>query len=82
MGSLHRLGVPNKEGKWTEFGWFLCKNYFDFPVGARYIITRDIVKHLSHNSDRLMHYNNEDTSLDLGLLLLDIHLYTILELQY
>ena len=63
LGSIHHLGLPHKGGKWAEFGWFLCKNYFDFPVGAGYIITRDIVKHLSHNSDRLMHYNNEDTSL-------------------
>ena len=63
LGHLYHLAKPKKEGKWPEFGWFLCKHYFDYASGAGYILTRDIVRYLSHNSDRLMHYNNEDASL-------------------
>ena len=63
IGYLHHHQTPHTQGKWAEFGWFLCEHYFDFAAGAGYILTRDIVRYLSHNSDRLMHYNNEDTSL-------------------
>ena len=63
LGRFYHLSKPKKEGKWAESGWFLCEHYFDYATGAGYILTRDIVRYLSHNSDRLMHYNNEDTSL-------------------
>ncbi|KAI6652707.1 Beta-1,3-galactosyltransferase 6-like [Oopsacas minuta] len=63
LGNVYHLSVPHTIGKWAEFGWFLCNHYLDFPTGVGYILTQDIVKYLSYNSDKLMHYNNEDTSL-------------------
>ncbi|KAI6654380.1 Beta-1,3-galactosyltransferase 6-like [Oopsacas minuta] len=50
-------------GKWAEFGYFLCPNYLPYPAGAGYIITQDVVRYLTINSERLMHYNNDDTAL-------------------
>ena len=63
LGHSYHLAKPLKEGKWAEFGWFLCEHYFDYASGAGYILTGDIVRYLSHNSNRLTHYKNEDTSL-------------------
>ncbi|KAI6652705.1 Beta-1,3-galactosyltransferase 6-like [Oopsacas minuta] len=63
VGNFHHLSVPHTEGKWSEFVWFLCLYYLDFPTGVGYILTQDIVKYLSYNSDKFMHHHNEDTSL-------------------
>ena len=63
LGQIYTRSQPIPNGKWKELGWFLCNNYLDFPAGAGYILTQDVVKYLVHNSNKLMHYNNEDTSL-------------------
>ncbi|KAI6648020.1 Beta-1,3-galactosyltransferase 6-like [Oopsacas minuta] len=52
------------KGRWAELGWFLCPRvYLPYPSGMAYILTKDVVKFLNINSDRLMIYNNEDASL-------------------
>ena len=50
-------------GKWAELSWFLCSVYLNYPAGAGYILTQDVVRYITLNSDRLMLYSNEDTSL-------------------
>ena len=63
LGNIYKQAEVHKLGKWAEFGWFLCRVYLSFPTGVGYILTQDVVQYLEVNSERLMHYNNEDTSL-------------------
>ena len=63
LGQIYVRSIPFLNGKWKELGWFLCKHYLDFPTGAGYILTQDVVKYLVHSSNKFLHYNNEDTSL-------------------
>ena len=63
FGLVFHAAIPDIDGKWAERNWFLCERYLDYAAGAGYIVTRNIVKYLSHNADRLMHYKNEDVAL-------------------
>ena len=63
------LGLINKHtdvllsGKWAESSWFLCHVYLYYPAGAGYILTQDVVRYITMNSEKLMLYKNEDASL-------------------
>ena len=63
-------------GKWAEYSWFLCSVYLNYPAGAGYILTRDVVRYIALNSDRLMLYDNEDTSLGTWLAAFKINYLT------
>ncbi|KAI6654384.1 Beta-1,3-galactosyltransferase 6-like [Oopsacas minuta] len=63
FGKIAKFYRVLRDGKWAEPNWFLCGIYLPYSLGLGYIITQDVVNYLTGNSNRLMHYNNEDTSL-------------------
>lgn len=59
-------------GKWEENSWFLCDRYLPYARGGGYVISQDIAKYISVNSEFLEFYQNEDVSLGVWLSALKI----------
>jgi galactosylxylosylprotein 3-beta-galactosyltransferase len=67
-------GAPvKKAGAWKETNWFMCDKYLPYAVGGGYILSSDLVKYISDNSELLQRYNSEDVSLGTWLSPLNIN---------
>lgn len=51
-----------KQGQWAEKDWFLCDRYLPHARGGGYILSSDLVKYISTNSNLLQLYKSEDIS--------------------
>lgn len=62
-----------KSGKWQEEQYVLCDRYIPYALGGGYVISQDLVRFVSQNSDMLQVFKNEDVSLGTWLAPLKIH---------
>nr|CAG4634950.1 EOG090X0A8N [Alona affinis] len=56
-----------RKGKWKEDDWFLCDTYLPYARGGGYVLSSDLVRHLTDSAPLLQHYKSEDVSVGLWL---------------
>lgn len=66
-GYFDGRATPKAKGKWTEGDWFLCDRYLPYALGGGYVLSRDLVRAISVNADKLSIYNSEDVSVGVWL---------------
>lgn len=67
------MGAPVRvKGKWTETNWNFCKKYTNYAAGFAYLLSREVVFMVMKHRDKLLHLNNEDTSVGLWLVPYDV----------
>ena len=49
-------------GPWKEPNWILCDNYLPYANGGGYVLSLDLVSHISKQRNMLQLYNSEDVS--------------------
>lgn len=66
-GFFDGRATPKSRGKWSEGEWFLCDRYLPYALGGGYVLSRDLVRAISANADKLSIYNSEDVSVGVWL---------------
>lgn len=51
-----------KIGPWKEPNWILCDKYLPYANGGGYVLSYDLVRHISMQKNMLQLYNSEDVS--------------------
>ena len=49
-------------GPWAEPNWVLCDKYLPYADGGGYVLSQELVHHISMQSEMLQLYNSEDVS--------------------
>ena len=64
-----------KEGKWEEKKSYdhICETYVTYALGGGYVLSRDLVLYITHNSDKLIYFTNEDVAVGTWLAPLEIN---------
>lgn len=62
-GYFMGYAFPEPTGKWMERNWFKCPHYFPYAMGGGYVLSKKVVEMVTKFSERLVIYNNEDTTM-------------------
>ena len=63
LGHMFNRAKVITTGKFAENKWFFSEKYLPYASGSAYILSSDLVRRISLNSDALTLYHNEDASI-------------------
>ncbi|XP_071804988.1 beta-1,3-galactosyltransferase 6-like [Asterias amurensis] len=62
----------HRTGRYAEAEWVLCDRYIPYALGGGYVLSADLVKFISSNSQYLKKYHAEDVSVGSWLAAIDV----------
>ena len=72
-GSFSHGSEIVKSGHWAEKIQYICDKYVSYALGGGYVLSKDLVAYIVHNSDKLKKFANEDVSIGTWLAPLDVN---------